>query len=176
MDFESHKCEVQYNEADVGFSMSNAGKTSQQSDWFEFDESHQVMLPGPVGQTPKTCAKNSNVAKLEENRGVPVARIDGATLCMKFCVARSADEAAPDSETDFDVDATQLEESEETRRLKHNTFRRHVSKDKHGARHPGHGVERQWIMHTDPRQARTRVKTGEGRIISSRQTRQIHNT
>ena len=30
---------------------------------------------------------------------------------------------------------------------------------------PGHGVERQWIRHTDLRQACTRVKTGEGRII-----------
>ena len=33
---------------------------------------------------------------------------------------------------------------------------------------PGHGVERKWIMCTDLRQAGTRVKTGEGRIISSR--------
>ena len=39
---------------------------------------------------------------------------------------------------------------------------------------PGHGVERQWIKHTDFRQAGTRVKTGEGRIISPRQTRQTH--
>ena len=33
---------------------------------------------------------------------------------------------------------------------------------------PGHGVERQWIRHTELRQARTSLKTGEGRIISSR--------
>ena len=37
----------------------------------------------------------------------------------------------------------------------------------------GHGVERQWIVRTDLRQAGTRVKTGEGRIISSCQMRQI---
>ena len=36
--FESHKFQVR-NEADVGFSISSAGKTSQQSDSFEFDES-----------------------------------------------------------------------------------------------------------------------------------------
>ena len=67
--FESHKFQVQCNEADVGFSISSAGKISQQSDWFEFDESYQVMLPGPGRQT-RTCAKDSIVAKLEENRGV----------------------------------------------------------------------------------------------------------
>ena len=64
--FESHNFQVQCNEADVGFSISSAGKTSQQSDWFELDEGYQVMLPGPKW----TCAKDSNVAKLEENRRV----------------------------------------------------------------------------------------------------------
>ena len=44
---------------------------------------------------------------------------DGAPLSMKFRVARLVVEATTDSETDFDVNATQLEESEETRRLKH---------------------------------------------------------
>ena len=39
---------------------------------------------------------------------------------------------------------------------------------------PRHGVERRWIKRTDLRQARTWVKTGEGRFISFRQTRQIH--
>ena len=68
--FESHKFQVQCNEADVGFSISSAGKTSQQSDWLEFDEGYQVMLPGSGGQTTKTCAKDSNVAKLMENRRV----------------------------------------------------------------------------------------------------------
>ena len=67
--FENHKFQVRCNEADVGFIILSAGKTSQQSDWFEFDESYQVLLPGPGEQT-RTCAKDSNAAKLEENRGV----------------------------------------------------------------------------------------------------------
>ena len=41
---------------------------------------------------------------------------------------------------------------------------------------PSLGVERQWIRHTDLKQARRRVKTGEGRITSSRQMLQIHST
>ena len=32
--FESHKFQVQCNEADVGGCISSAGKTSQQSNWF----------------------------------------------------------------------------------------------------------------------------------------------
>ena len=64
---ESHKFQVQCIDIDVGFSISSAGKTSQQSDWFEFDAGYQVMLPGPGGQTTRTCAKDSNAAKLEEN-------------------------------------------------------------------------------------------------------------
>ena len=62
--FERHKFQVQCNEANVGFSISSAGKTTQQSDWFEFDESYQVMVPGPGGQTTRTCAKDLRVAKL----------------------------------------------------------------------------------------------------------------
>ena len=62
--FESHKFQVQYSEADVGFCILSAGKTSQQSNWLE---GYQVMLPGTGGQTTRTCAKDSNVAKLEEN-------------------------------------------------------------------------------------------------------------
>ena len=97
------------------------------------------MLPGPGGQTTRTYAKDSNVTELEENRGVyrlpgsATESTDGAPLCMKFRMARLGVEATPDSETDFDVNATQLEESEETRRLKHKTLPRHVSKDKHDA-------------------------------------------
>ena len=73
--FESHKFQVRCNEADVGFMILSAGKTSQQSDWFESDGGYEVMLPGPSEQT-RTCAKDSNVAKLEENRmSVLVARI-----------------------------------------------------------------------------------------------------
>ena len=65
--FESHKFQVQCREADVGFSILSAGKTSQQSNWLE---GCRVMLPGTGGQTTGTCAKDSNVAKLEENRRV----------------------------------------------------------------------------------------------------------
>ena len=125
--FESHKFQVQCNEADVGFSISSAGKTSQQSVWIEFDESYQVMLPGQRGQTTRTCAKDPKVAKLEENRRVywlpssATESTDGTPLCMKFRAVRLAVEATPNSETDSDVNATQLEENEETRRLKHKT-------------------------------------------------------
>ena len=45
--FENHKFQVRFDEADVGFIISSAGKTSQQSDWFESDGGFQVMLPGP---------------------------------------------------------------------------------------------------------------------------------
>ena len=67
--FENHKFQVRCNEADVGSVILSAGKTSRQSDWFESDGGYQVMLPGPGEQT-MTCAKDSNVAKLEENRRV----------------------------------------------------------------------------------------------------------
>ena len=140
--FESHKFQVQCSEADVGFSISSAGKISQQSDWFELDEGYQVMLPGTGGQTTRTCAKDSNVAKLGENRrvywlsGSAAECSDGAPLSMKFRVARLVVEARTDSETDFD--ATQLEESEETRRLKHKTIPRHVNRDKHDTRQIAH--------------------------------------
>ena len=68
--FESHKFQVRCNEADVLFSIWSAGRTSQQGNWFEFDEGYQVMLPGPGVQTIKTCAMDPNVAKLRENRRV----------------------------------------------------------------------------------------------------------
>ena len=72
--FESHKFQVRCREADVGFSILSAGTTSEQSNWLE---GHQVMLPGTGGQTTRTCAKDSNVAKLGENQRVCwlVARI-----------------------------------------------------------------------------------------------------
>ena len=112
-----HKFQVRFDEADVGFIILSAGKTSQQSDWFESDGGHQVMLPGPSEQT-RTYAKDSNVAKLEENRrvywlpGSAADSADGAPLNMKFRLARLVVEATTDSETEFD--ATQLKESEET--------------------------------------------------------------
>ena len=49
--FENHKFHVRFDEADVGFIILSAGKTSQQSDWFESDGGYQVMLPGPGEQT-----------------------------------------------------------------------------------------------------------------------------
>ena len=134
------------------------------------------MLPGPGEQT-RTCAKDSTVAKLEENRrvywlpGSAAENTDGAPLITEFRVERLVVEATTDSETEFD--ATQLEESEETRRLKHKTIPRHVNRDEDDTRQiahlfsPGQGMERQWIKHTDLRQARTREKTREERIISS---------
>ena len=61
--FGNNKFQVRFDEVDVGFSMLSAGKTSQQSNWLE---GYQVMLPGP-GEETRTCAKDSNVAKLEEN-------------------------------------------------------------------------------------------------------------
>ena len=87
----------------VGYSISSAGKTSQQSDWFESDDGYQVMLSGTGGQIIRTCAKDSNMAKLKENRGVywlpgSAAEItDGAPLNMKFRVARLLVEATTDS-------------------------------------------------------------------------------
>ena len=167
--FESHKFQVRCNEADVGFSISSAGKTSQQSDWFELDEGYQVMLPGTGGQTNRTCAKDPNVARLGENRGVyrlpgsATESTNGAPLCVKFRVARLADEATPDSETDFDVNATELEESEETRRLKHKTLPRHVSKDKHDARQIAHLQSRSRSEETVDHTPKPQASTHEGK-------------
>ena len=54
-----------------------------------------------------------------------------STVVHKVRVARLVVEATPNSETNVDANATQLEESEETRRLKHKTLPRHVSRDEH---------------------------------------------
>ena len=51
-------------------------------------------------------------------------------------MARLVVEATPNTETNFD--ATQLEESEATRRLKRKTLPRHVSRDEHDARQIAH--------------------------------------
>ena len=86
---ESHKFQVRYNEADVGFSISSAGKTSQ-GDWFGFDAIYQVMLSGPGGQTTRTCARDTRVVKLEENQrvywlpGSATRRTDGAPLSAEW--------------------------------------------------------------------------------------------
>ena len=66
--FESHMFQVRCSETDVGFIILSAGKTSRQ--WSELNEGYQVMLPGPGGQTTRTCAMDSNVAKMRENRRV----------------------------------------------------------------------------------------------------------
>ena len=110
----------------------------------EFDEGYQVMLPGPGGQTTKTCAKESNVAKLRENRdvywlpGSATENRDGAPLITEFRVERLVVETTTDSETEFDVNTTQLEDSEETRRLKHKTMLRHVNRDEDDTRQIAH--------------------------------------
>ena len=68
------------------------------------------------------CQKKKTVdrlkmAKLEENRrvywlpGSAAESTDGAPLSMKFRVARLVVEATTDSETNFDVNTMQLEES-----------------------------------------------------------------
>ena len=147
--FESHKLQVQ----------------CKQSDWFEFDEGHQVMLPGPGGQTTRTCAKDK---KLEENCGVyqlpgsATESTNGAPCCMKFRKARLIGEATPSSQTNFDANATQLEESEETRRLKHKTLPRHVSKDEHGARQIAHLQSRSRSGETVDHAHRPQAGTHEG--------------
>ena len=68
----------------------------------------------------------------------------------------------PNSETDFDVNATQLEESEDTRRLKHKTSPRHVSKDKHDARHTAHLQSRSRSGETVDHAHRPQAGTHEG--------------
>ena len=81
--FENHKFQVRCNEADVGFIISSAGKTSQQSDWFESDGGHQVMLPGPGEQT-RTCAKDSKCGKAGgKPQSVLVARIGSGKTQME---------------------------------------------------------------------------------------------
>ena len=82
-----------------------------------------------------TLVKTSEVYPLP---GSATESTDGTPLCMNVRVARLAVEATPNCETDFNVNATQLEESEETRRLIHKTLPRHVSGDKHDARQIAH--------------------------------------
>ena len=55
---------------------------------------------------------------------------------MEFRVERLVVEATTDSETEFD--AKQLEESEETRRPKHETILRHVNRDEDDTRQIAH--------------------------------------
>ena len=118
--FGNHKFQVRFDEADVGFIILSAGP----------------------GEQTRTCAKDSNVAKLEEKRrvcwlpGSAAESTDGAPLITEFRVERLVVEATTDSETEFD--ATQLEESGETRRLKHKTILRHVNRDEDDIRQIAH--------------------------------------
>ena len=79
---------------------------------------------------------------------------------MKFRVARLVVEATTDSETDFV--ATQLEESEETRRLKHKTILRYVNRDEHDARQIAHLQTRTRSGETVDQAHRPRAGTHEG--------------
>ena len=123
------------------------------------------MLPGPGEQT-RTCAKDSNVAELEENSrmywlpGSAAENTDGAPLITKFRVERLVVEASTDSETEFD--ATQLEESVETRRLKHKTIQRHVSRDEEDTRQIAHLQSRTRSGETVDQAHRPQAGTHEG--------------
>ena len=102
------------------------------------------MLPSPGGQTRRTCARDSNVAKLKENGrmywlpGSATESTDGAPLCTNCRVAKLVVEATPNSETNFDENAMQLQEREETPRLRNKTLPCHVSRDEHDARQIAH--------------------------------------
>ena len=60
------------------------------------------------------------------------------------------------------MNATQLEESEETRRLKHKTLPRHVSRDKHDARQIAHLQSRSRRGETVDQAHRPQASTHEG--------------
>ena len=90
--------------------------------------------------------------------GLAAESTDGAPLNMKFRVARLADEATPDSETK----ATQLEESEETRRPKHKTIPRHVNTDEHDARQIVHLQSKSRSGETVDQAHRPQASTHEG--------------
>ena len=154
--FENHKFQVQCNKTDVVFPFraparhrSRVTGSSLMKDWFDFGESFQVMLPCPGGRTTMTCVKDSNVAELVENlkvywlQGSATESTDGAPLCIQFRVARLVVDVKTNSESEFSANATQLEKSEETRRLKHKTSSRHANKDEHDARQHIH-LQRQF--------------------------------
>ena len=87
---------------------------------------------------------------------------DEAPLSMKSGVVWLVVEATPNSETDFDMNATQLEQSEETRRLTHKTLPRHVSRDKHDARQIAHLQSRSRSGKTVDQAHRPQAGTHEG--------------
>ena len=71
----------------------------------------------------------------------------------------------PNSETNFGVNATQLEESEETRRVKHKTLPRHVSRDEHDARLMEWGDSGSCAQ-TSGRHARGEARRGKDHLFS----------
>ena len=95
---------------------------------------------GCVYQNTNGQNHDSNVAKLKENRGMywlprsAAESTDGAPLSTKFRAIRLIVEATKDSESEFD--ATQMEESEETRR--HKTILRHMNRDEDDTRQIAH--------------------------------------
>ena len=155
--FESHKFQVRCSEADVGFTILSAGKTSQQSDWFESDGGHQG--PGHVRRTQMWQSWRKTVECISCQDRQRKTRMEHP-LNMKFRVARLVVEATTDSEIEFD--ATQLEESEEARRLKHKTILRHVNRDEHDARQIAHLQSRTRSGDTVDQAHRPQAGTHEG--------------
>ena len=79
---------------------------------------------------------------------------------FKFRVARLVVKATTDSETKFD--ASQLEESEETRRINHKTILRYVNRDIHDARQIAHLQSRSRSGETVDPAHRPQASTHEG--------------
>ena len=92
--------------------------------------------------------------------GSAAENTDEAPLIMEFRVERLVVEATTDSETEFD--ATQLEESEVTRRLKHKTILRHVNRDEHDTRQIAHLQSRTRSGETVDQAHRPQAGTHEG--------------
>ena len=97
--------------------------------------------------------KDPNAAKLEKHRGVSwlpcsaTEHTDGAPLCPNPRVARLAVEAPPISVLDPDATMMQLEESEETRRPKHNALPANVRKEEFDGHLLTHLPFRSWCDH-----------------------------
>ena len=79
---------------------------------------------------------------------------------MKFRMARLVVETTTNSETEFD--ATQLEESEGTRKLKHKTILRHVNRDENDTRQIAHFQSRTWSGESVDQAHRPQASTHEG--------------
>ena len=55
---DGRKFQVRYNEADVSFPIVSIGEASQQGNWIVFGPGCQAMLPGPCGESFRTCVKD----------------------------------------------------------------------------------------------------------------------